>query len=44
VVDLDAAFGQQLLHVSVGETEAQIPPDGQHYHRGREPDPENADS
>ena len=28
VVDLDAAFGEQLLDVTVGETEPQVPPHG----------------
>jgi hypothetical protein len=32
VVDLDAAFGQQLLDVAVGQREAQVPAHGQHDH------------
>jgi len=27
VVDLDASFGEELFHVSVGKTEPQVPPD-----------------
>ena len=30
VVDLDAALGEQLLHVAVRQREAQLPPHGQH--------------
>src|SRR6266540_3144944 len=36
VVDLDASFGQELLHVPVGEAEAQVPPDRQGDDVGRE--------
>jgi len=36
VVDLDAAFGQQLLHVAVRQRKAQIPAHRQHDHIGRE--------
>ena len=36
VIDLDAAFGQELLHVSVGKTEPQVPPDRQGDDLGRE--------
>ena len=36
VVDLHAAFGQQLLHVAVRQREAQIPAHRQHDHIGRE--------
>jgi hypothetical protein len=36
VVDLHAAFGQQLLHVAVRQSEAQIPAHRQHDHIGRE--------
>jgi tetratricopeptide (TPR) repeat protein len=36
VVDLDAAFGQQLLHVAVRQPEAQLPADREHDHIGRE--------
>jgi hypothetical protein len=36
VVDLHAAFGQQLLHVAVRQRKAQIPAHRQHDHIGRE--------
>jgi hypothetical protein len=36
VVDLDAAFGEQLLDVAVRQAEAQIPADRQHNHIGWE--------
>jgi hypothetical protein len=36
VVDLDAAFGEQLLDVAVGQAEAQVPADRQHDHIGWE--------
>ena len=36
VVDLDAALGEQLLHVAVGQAEAQIPTDRKDDDRGRE--------
>jgi hypothetical protein len=36
VVDLDAAFGQQLLDVAVRQREAQVPAHRQHDHIGRE--------
>ena len=36
VVDLDAAFGQQLLDVAVRQREAQVPAHGQHDHVGWE--------
>ena len=29
VVDLDASFGEELLHVPVGQAEPQVPPDRQ---------------
>jgi len=28
MVDLDTAFGQQFLHVAIGQAEPQIPPHG----------------
>jgi hypothetical protein len=34
---LDAALGQQLLHIPVGQPEPQIPAHRQHDHLGREP-------
>ena len=40
VVDLDAALGEQLLHVAVRQREAQLPPHGQHDHVGREAEPD----
>jgi hypothetical protein len=36
VVDLDAALGQQLLHVAVRQRETQAPAHRQHDHIGRE--------
>jgi hypothetical protein len=39
VVDLDAAFGEELFDVSVGEGEPQAPADGQRDDLGREPIP-----
>jgi hypothetical protein len=39
VVDLDPALGQQLLDVSVGEAEAQVPADRQGDDLRREPVP-----
>src|SRR5829696_7733626 len=42
VVDLDAALGEQLLHVAVRQREAQIPPHGQHDHVWRKRNPTNA--
>jgi len=36
MVDLDATFGQQLLHVAVRQREAQLPAHRQHDHLGRE--------
>jgi hypothetical protein len=36
VVDLDAAFGEQLLDVAVRQRETQVPADRQHDHLGRE--------
>ena len=36
VVDLDAAFGEEFLDVSVGQAEAQVPADGQGDDLGRE--------
>jgi hypothetical protein len=37
VVDLDAPFGQKLLHVPVGQTEPQVPANRQGDDLGREP-------
>jgi hypothetical protein len=39
VVDVDAALGQQLLDVSIGESVAEIPADGDRDHLGWEPEP-----
>jgi hypothetical protein len=39
VVDIDAALGQQLLHVAVGQAEPQVPAHRQHDHLRREPEP-----
>jgi len=36
VVDLDAALGQQLLDVAVGEPEPEVPADRHDDHIGRE--------
>jgi len=36
VVDLDAALGEQLLDVAIGQPEAQVPADRQHDHVGWE--------
>ncbi len=36
VIDLDAAFGEEFLHIAVGEAEPQIPPDRQGDDLGRE--------
>jgi hypothetical protein len=38
VVDLNAALGEQLLHVAVGQTEPQVPPHREHDHVRREPE------
>jgi hypothetical protein len=43
VVDLDAAFGQQLLDVAVGEPEPELPADRQHDHLGWEAEDGEAD-
>jgi hypothetical protein len=37
LIDVDAPLGQQLLHVTVGESEAQVPPHRQGDHLRREP-------
>ena len=39
VVDFDASLGEQLLHVSVRQPEAEVPPHGQQDHIGREAEP-----
>jgi hypothetical protein len=39
MVDLDAAFGQQLLQIAVGQAVAQIPADRDRDHLRREPEP-----
>jgi hypothetical protein len=39
VVNLDAAFGEQLFDVAVRQAEAQVPTDGQDDHVGREAEP-----
>jgi hypothetical protein len=38
VVDLDATLGQQVLDVSVGQAEPQVPANGQDDDVGREPE------
>jgi hypothetical protein len=38
VIDLDPAFGEQLLDVSVGQAIAQVPAHRHHDHLGREPE------
>jgi hypothetical protein len=38
VVDVDAALGQQLLHVPIGQPEPQIPAHRQHDHLRGEPE------
>src|SRR5258705_7499771 len=38
VVDLDATLDQQFLHVAVREAVAQVPPDRDDDHLGREPE------
>jgi hypothetical protein len=35
VVDLDPAFGEQFLNVSVGQAVARVPADRHHDHRAR---------
>ena len=39
VINLDAAFGEQLLDIAVGQSEPQIPTNRQHDHLGWEPEP-----
>jgi len=39
VIDLDAAFGEELFHVSVGEGKPQVPADRKGDDLGREPVP-----
>jgi hypothetical protein len=36
MVDLDTTLGEQLLDISVGQAEAQVPADGEHDDVGRE--------
>jgi hypothetical protein len=43
MVDVDAAFGEQLLDVSVGEAVAQVPADRHHDHLGRKTETANAE-
>jgi hypothetical protein len=43
VVDGDAALGQQLLHVAVGQAVAQVPAIATVINSGGEPEPANAD-
>ena len=43
VIDLDAAFGEKLLEVSVGKAEPQVPADRQGDDLGREPVPGEAE-
>lgn len=39
MVDLDAAFGEEILEVSVRQPEPEVPADRQHDHFGRVPVP-----
>jgi hypothetical protein len=39
MVDLDAAFREQLFDIAVGEPVTEIPPDRHHDHLGRETEP-----
>jgi hypothetical protein len=39
VIDLDAALGQQLLHVPIGQPVPEIPADRHRDHLGRKPEP-----
>jgi hypothetical protein len=39
MVDLDLAFGQEFLHVSIGKVETQLPAHRDHDHLGRKPKP-----
>jgi hypothetical protein len=39
VIDLDPAFDQQFLYVTVGQAVAQVPADRDHDHLSREPEP-----
>jgi hypothetical protein len=41
--DLDAALGEQLLDVAIGQAEARVPADCKHDHVGWEAKPANAD-
>jgi hypothetical protein len=43
VVDLDAALGEELLDVPIGQVERQVPADRQGDDLGREPVPAKAD-
>jgi hypothetical protein len=43
VVDLDGAFGQQLLQITVRQREAQVPAHGQHDHISWKQKPANAE-
>jgi hypothetical protein len=43
VVNLDAAFGEQLFDVAVPQAEAQVPTDGQDDHVGGKLNPAKAD-
>jgi hypothetical protein len=39
VIDLNTPLGQQFLDIAVGQAVAQVPPDRDHDHRRREPEP-----
>jgi hypothetical protein len=39
VIGFNTAFDQQFLHVTVGQSVAQVPPHGHDDHLGREPEP-----
>ncbi|WP_235497790.1 hypothetical protein [Frankia sp. R43] len=45
VIDIEAAFDEELFHIAVrqGEPQVQVPPRRQHDHLGREPDPVHSD-
>jgi hypothetical protein len=44
VVDLDTALDEQLLDVTIGQVQPQIPADRDHDDLGREAEPANADT
>jgi hypothetical protein len=40
VINLDAALGQKLVDVAIGQAVAQLPVDRERDHLGREPEPD----